>query len=444
MKIMPERLTVGRLMIAIALLALVLGAVLYARDHADVERAMVTADLRSLNQDNPAERRRAANGLGMTAMTNPAPAAARLAAVVLGDPDPEVRQVAAGSLGRVLVAWARGKPAPVAVPGVPGNQARPLGDADDEASAVRALLRALGDPDDNVRHAAVEAFSRLQNGVELAAVLDAESFAVLDRLLLNPESGSDTRKNAVWCLARMVKPTPEGRTRVLVTMKTDPDPGVRALAYRSLVQGWRTAELYPILLDHRRSVTTLDDRSTVSWMLGGLPAPPAEVIPELIDLMKTDPMMAGTVPTLLGKLGRTGRPWLATLAPMAAMELRQASLSERLPAVLAIVRIDPDSPEAQVLLEPLWERARQVPDSDWTPADQALGEFHGSAAALVSILRVGLRDPDPELRFKAVTLLGRIGPPAVAAVADLEAARREHPSETLDRVLFRLRSFQTD
>ena len=444
MRIMPERLTVGRLMIGIALLAVVLAAVLYSRENANVDQAMVTADLRALNQDDPGERRRAAGGLGMMVTTNHAPVAAALAAVVLGDPVAEVRQVAVGSLGQVLVAWARGKSALVAVPGVPGNQAPPLGDADDEASAVRALLRALGDPQAEVRHAAVEAFSRLQNGVQLAAALDAESFAALDRLLTNPESGPDTRTNAVWCLARMVKPTPEGRARALATLETDPAPAVRALAIRALVQGWPAVDLYPVLLAHGRSTTSLEERSTVSWMLGGLPAPPAEVIPELIDLMKTDRTMAETTPTLLGKLGRAGRPWLAALATMAEAELQQADIRAKLPAVLAIIRIDPDSPEAQALLGPLWERARQVLDYDFDAAHLALNEFRGSAAALVPTLRAALRDPDPQVRDKAASLLGRIGPPAVAAIADLEAALREQPSWTLDGVLSRLRPFQTD
>ena len=444
MRIMPERLTVGRLMIGIALLALVLGAVLYARDNADVDRAMVTADLRALRQDDLAERRRAAGGLGMMATTDPASAASSLAVVVLGDPSPEVRQVASGSLGRVLVAWARGKPAPVRVPGTSGSRGPSLGDASDEASAVRTLLRAMSDPQAEVRHAAVEAFSRLQNGVQLTATLDAESFPALDRLLATAESGPDTRKAAVWCLARMVKPTPEGRARVLAILESDPDPATRSLVIRALSQGWPAADLYPIMLAHRRSAPTLEERSTVSSVLGNLPMPPAEVIPELIDLMRTEPIMAQIVPRLLGKLGRTGRPWLATLGTLAWTEVRRPDFWQALPAGWAVVQIDRDSTEAQALLEPLWRQVRQRPDTDLTPPDMLLAEFNGSAAALVPTLRVELRDSNLELRLKAARLLSDIGPPATVALPDLEAARSEHPDREYNDIIARLNRYRSD
>ena len=444
MRIMPERLTVGRLMIGIALLALVLAAFLYSRDNADVDQSLVSADLRALRGDDSNERFRAADRLGITATNHHALSVAALAAVVLGDPDTEVRRVAARSLGKVLIAWAHGKPAPVAVPGVPKNQAPLLGESDDEASAVRALLRTMSDPQAEVRHAAVEAFSRLQNRVQLTAALDAESFPILDRLLANPASESPTRQAAVWCLARMVTPTNKGRTRVLASLASDADPGVRSLAIRALVQGWPAADLYPILLDHRRPTANAEERSTVDEVLGNLPAPPDEVIPELIDLMKTDPIMAFIVPRLLGKLGRTGRPWLATLGPLARTEVQRPDLWQSLPAVWAVIGIDRDSVEAQALLEPLWRQARQRLDTDLTPADQALAKFAGSAAALVPILRAELRDPNRELRLKAARLLGRIGPPAVEAIPDLEVARDEHPNREYNDIIARLNLYRAD
>ena len=444
MRILPERLTVGRLMIAIALLALVLAAALYSRDNADIDRAMVSADLRALRGDDPAERRRAADELGTSRKINPASVAAALAAVVLGDPVAEVRQVGAGSLGKVLIAWAQGKPAPIAVSRVPRNQAPLLGESDDEASAVRALLRAMSDSQAEVRQAAVVALSRLLNEVQLTATLDTESFPVIDGLLGNPVSDATTRQVAVWCLAQMVRPTNKGRARVLASLESDIDPGVRTVAIEALARGWLAADLYPILLARRRSTTSREERAAVDQVLGNLPAPPDEVIPELIDLMKTDPIMVFIVPRLLGKLGRTGRPWLATLGPLASTEVLRSDLWQSLPAVWTVIGIDPDSAEAQALLEPLWRQARQRLDTDLTPADQALAKFAGSAAALVPILRAELRNPNRELRLKAARLLGQIGPPAVVAIPDLEVARSEHPNREYNDIIARLSRYRAD
>jgi HEAT repeat protein len=50
----------------------------------------------------------------------------------------------------------------------------------------------------------------------------------------------------------------------------------------------------------------------------------------------------------------------------------------------------------------------------------------------VPLLRDALRDPDPELRWRAAEALGRIGPGARDAVPDLTAALKD-PDEAVRR-----------
>ena len=434
MLISAGRLTVSRLMALIALLGVALAAGIYWSDHANVEQATVTANLRALAWGDATGRRRAADDLGGSAPASYAPVAAALAAAVLGDSAPEVRQAAVASLGRVLAAWALHKPA--ASPRSTGRVWGPLlGESDAEISAVRAHLRALGDAQPAVRHAAVEAFGHLQNSVRLTDALDAESFGPLDRLIDHPESGPLTRAAAVWSLARMVRPTAAGRTRALARVQGDPDSGVRTAGIQALAQAWPAVELYPLFLARRAAGTTTEERSSASRGMENLPLPPVELMPELLGLMTTDPIMAHVVPQILRNHAGQGRPLLAAIRPAAEAELKQADPQARLPATTALVEIDPDSAEAQAMLDPLWRRVLSQPTDITTQADYLLSFYHSSAAPLIPALRAELHSPDLGIRHKAAGLLWSIGPPAIIALDDLDAANRLEASGPFDQML---------
>ncbi len=442
MRTMPERLTVGRLMIVVALLAVVLAAWMYHRDHADVERAMITADLHSLTSDNGAERLRAVENLSRGVTRDHARIAATLAALVLGDPDPAIRQVAVRSLGQVLIAWDSSQRQPSAPSGSTAGSVPSFGTADIEATAVRSLIRALSDPDAGVQFVALRGFRHLQ--LNLAANLEVEYGQAVDRLLARPDLSPGIRSEAVWALACLRSPTVAGHDRVRAVLEHDPDPEVRQSAIRSLVHAWPASGLYPILLARRQS-SDPDERSEAEAALWQLPAPPPEVVPALIRLLKTDPHLAPTMAQALGKLGRTGIPYLVELQPLAATEFREAATSHRnrLNAVGAIVGIDPDSVEAQAMLAPLWQLAQVHPDNDETPADHVLNLYAASAAALVPTYRAALASPDRGLRHKAARRLIPVGAPAVVAIPDLEAAHAREPDQDFEWALNRLRPFAT-
>ena len=264
-------------MILVAILAVLPAAGIYHRQNSDVDRAMIHADLRALTWGDADARRRAAEDLGEAKSTSYAPIFSALAAATLGDNAPEVRRASVRSLGKVLAAS-------VQPPKWTGAYVRsPLGGSDDEASAIRAMIRALTDVRPEVRRDAVNSFYQLENRVTITPEIDGPAAPALDRLL--GDADPSTRSAAIWALSWLSPPPPSGRDRALALLASDPDLGVRLAAVQALVHGWPAAELYLALLDQWKTAKTKDDRRQILNAMVSLPPLPPEVIPTLLHLI---------------------------------------------------------------------------------------------------------------------------------------------------------------
>lgn len=427
----PRRFTVGRLMVLVGVLAVLLAAGVYYRQNSDVDRAMIHADLRALTWGDADARRRAAEDLGEAKTTSYAPIFSALAGSTLGDGAPEVRRAAVRSLGKVLAAS-------VPPPKWAGTYVRSsLGGSDDEASAVRAMIRALTDAHPEVRRDAVNSFHQLENRITIAPEIDGQAAPALDRLLVDADPA--TRSAAIWALSWLSSPPASGRGRAIALLASDPDPSVRVAAVQALVHGWPAADLYPVLLEQAKTARARDDRGTILYAMLGLPTPPTEVIPTLLDLMKVDEAAAWNVPRILSKIGKLGRPYLGAIREVANRGIDSAQPSLWFNAVEAMATIDPDSPEAQAMLEPLAKVLREPDAGHKFQAERVAMLYKGSAGPLVPTLRAMLKSPDPQDQHLAAQLLADIGKPALEAIDDLEDVDRQSPNSTAAWALRKLK-----
>ena len=427
----PRRLTVGRLMILLAILAVLLAAGVYHRQNSDVDRAMIHADLRALTRGDALARRRAAEDLGEAKPNDYALIFSALAAATLGDVAPEVRRAAVRSLGKVLAAS-------IPPPKWTGAYVRsPLGGSDDEAAAIRAMIRALTDARPEVRRDAVNSFHQLENRVTISPEIDGQAAPTLDRLL--GDADPSTRSSAIWALSWLSFPPPSGRDRAISLLTSDPDLGVRLAAVQALVHGWPAAELYPILLDRWKTAQTRDDRWQILNAMASLPPPPPEVIPNLLHLMETDEVAVWVVPRILSKHGKLGRPYLGAIRAVADRGVDSAQPGLWWDAVEAMASIDPDSPEAQAMLGSLSRVLREPDAGHKFQAERVAMLYKGSAGPLVPTLRAMLKSPVPEDQHLAAHLLANIGQPAVEAIDDLEAFDRQSPNSPAAWALSKLK-----
>jgi HEAT repeat protein len=139
------QVSVARLMVLVAVVAVLCSAWLYHREHADIERSWVSIHLRDLQDDEAVQRRAAAENLNRAEADDVARVVSGLAAAV-GDPDWQVRRAAAESLANVIqrcVANSKGKL------------------IDEIDLAMTALIPALDDTSTEVRIAAMRSVGRL-------------------------------------------------------------------------------------------------------------------------------------------------------------------------------------------------------------------------------------------------------------------------------------------
>jgi HEAT repeat protein len=141
-----------------------------------------------------------------------------------------------------------------------------------------------------------------------------------------------------------------------------------------------------------------------------------DALPALLEALSSgDRILRDSIMVALGKLGEAGRPALPDLTRIARIELADAD--SRCPAIEALRSIDPDSPEAQALIEPL---AALLRDSPWPfQREKAMAQLKGfgrSAAAAVGTLRDAKKNADPDVRWRAIDVLSSIGPSATSAI----------------------------
>ena len=404
-------------MAGIAALAVLLAAGMYRSQNADVDRATISANLWALRRGDVEARRRAAAELSSIKPTDSAPVEAALAEAVVGDGDARVREAAVHTLGWVVNQDRKGQP--------PGMVGRP----DADFTPTRALLRALGDPQPEVRAAAAQSIFSVRDVGLVTPGLTSAIEAKLLRLLEDPDA--TTRANAISTLGWSKPPPIEARDRALALMGRDPEVKVREAAVTALVIGWPSVELYPILLARRAVAPTARERDRIIRILLNTIAPPTEAIPSLVELMETDDTASRWVPGVLAKLGKGARPYLGAIGRVAEQELKNSPVSNY-SAVYALVRVDPTSPEAQAILVPISRRLRDaVDDSERVQFTWLLDRYGSSAASAVPTLREALRSPVAAVRGDAARLLGAIGPPAGSAIGDLEPLSRQDPDSTV-------------
>jgi len=415
MNIGPGRLTVGRLMLAIAALAVLLAAGMYRWQNSDVDQSMTSTNLRAIARGDAPARRQAAIKLAGMKPSNPDPVLAALAGAAVGDAAPEVRQAAVSSLGVVLAASVRARV---------GNSPETTQESEADVLPTRAIIRAMSDPRPEVRCDAVGALGAIPATPKLTS-------AVVPTLLrLFDDADVATRAGAVMHFCWLKEPPIEARGRVVAMMERDPEVKVRVAAIQALVYGWPSAELYPILLSRRNQAPTLAERSMIIRCLADQIPPPPEIIPTLVDLMETDEVAGRFVPWMLAKYGKAARPWLGAIRRVAERQFEEPQLN--IQAAHALVKIDPDSPEARAMLGPLGRRLRDSTDADERGRLAWLLEAYGaSAAPAVPILRETLKSPIADARRIAARLLGRLGPSAQVAVDDLEALSRQDPDASV-------------
>lgn len=426
MQWLRPRFTVRRMMVAVAVAAVVLSAWLYHVENENVSRSLTGIQLRALGESDAAHRRRAVENLSSVDADDLGRVVSALT-VALRDDDWQVRRAAARSLAASIRQRVGARKGAV---------------EEEVDAATRSLIRAFDDPRPEVRLEAVEAVGILHDTITIPPSVpagrsltvtigtkDGRAVAPLVRAMRDPDSR--IRAAAIRSLARAGPPSGAAPDPVLEALEHDPDDRVRAAAVGALASGWPDPDrLYPLFLRRLKEASSLEERSAIGWSLGGLPAPPIESLPALIGALDPDNFALGkNIPAALAKLGPAARPSLPALLRAARRELAAPPGSfPTLWAALAITTIDRHSAEAQSLLEPLVTLLRESPEnSTRQQAAIVLDNYGPASAAAVPSLRKALGSPNLDVRQRAVYLLGHIGPPARAAREDLAALARDDP-----------------
>jgi HEAT repeat len=200
------QVSVARLMVLVAVAAVLCSAWLYHLEYANIERSWVSMHLRDLHHDESLQRRRAAENLARAEADDVARVVSGLAGA-MGDPDWQVRRAAARSLAGVIRSCA-------------ANHKRAL--IDEINLATRALIPALDDPRTEVRIAAMES-------VRTIADICRAFAAALGRS----------------ATGRVVVPEAKQIASALLRAMRDPAAHVRAKALLSLADVGPSAEIDP-------------------------------------------------------------------------------------------------------------------------------------------------------------------------------------------------------
>jgi HEAT repeat protein len=227
------RMTTRRLMVLVAVAAVLCSAWLYRREYANIERSWANIHLRDLHHDEAVQRRWAAENLDQSDADNLARVVAGLAEAV-GDPDWQVRRAAARSLAKVIRRCAaNSKGAPI----------------DEIGLAMRGLVPAIDDPRTEVRIAAMESVGRLgsicrglplTSGRPAAAGVDVPEAKKIAAALLRAmrDPAIHVRAKAVWSLGRVGPSSGIDAGPFKEAAENDPAIEVRTAAGGALNEGW--------------------------------------------------------------------------------------------------------------------------------------------------------------------------------------------------------------
>jgi HEAT repeat protein len=411
----------SRLMIVIAISAVLFAAWLFNRDHRDSQHAWTTSQIVALGDDDAVRRRQAAENLHIVERDDLARTIVVLAGA-LADRDWHVRQAAAQSIAAAI--------------GSSGGFANGALIKQIDLGA-RALIPVCDDPHEKVRINAIQSLGKLydtppiprlsgpaQSGRTATGSEAGRAADTLSRAMLDPSP--HVRAQAVWSFARAGRVCSAAVGPVKDMVESDPDKRVRIAALDALRVGWREDPLlYAFLLGRLKIATDEEEYSHIGWAISALDAPPIESIPALLEALSgADLVRRHSIPIALGKLGPAARSALSALAPLARDEIRDQD--GRCPAIDAIRSIDPNSPEAQALIVPLAILIRDSPSElQRQKAMFQLIRFGPAAPQAVGPLREALKSATPDVKQRAIMVLGHVGTAARIVVADLERLTRD-------------------
>ncbi|HKI35888.1 MAG TPA: HEAT repeat domain-containing protein [Gemmataceae bacterium] len=330
----------------------------------------------ALKSKDATTRRKAANALGLAG----ADAKTAVPALVeaLKDGDPQVRRYAASALAAI------GPPAVAPLlktaEGGADRQVRSLaylalGEVRPaDGDALRGLVRALKDPEKDIRAAAASALARL--GVVAVPPLR--------------QALKDKDASAALALGQIGPPAVNAAIPDLVTALKDDDKELRVAAHHALVRI-------------------------------GAPA-----VPALSAVLRGADLRGWySISVALGKIGPDAR----AAVPALTEGLAHDDKGVRILAANALVKIDPDNAAIKPVLNEavpaLIEVLQQRDGGLRTWAALSLGKIGPDARTSVPALTAALTDADAPVRAAAADALGRVGPRDQAAVVGLVAAQRD-------------------
>jgi HEAT repeat protein len=275
------QIRLSRLMVLVAIAAVVLSAWLYNREYGSDQQAWTSSQILALSDSDAARRRQAAENLYRVERENLSRTVAALAGA-LADPNWQVRRAAARSIATIIRA---------AVASSGRSPDRDLtGDID---LAVRVLIPALRDPRDEVRIEAQQALgtlfetSRSNASAPSVPLTTTETKAALKAVSREMrDSSPQVRAQAVWAFARVGPIAGAINDAVKDLAENDPQQKVRIAALDALRTSWpEDPLLYPLLFRRLKVVSDQEERAHIGWTLGSLAAPRLENLPALTDAL---------------------------------------------------------------------------------------------------------------------------------------------------------------
>jgi HEAT repeat protein len=272
-------------------------------------------------------------------------------------------------------------------------------------ASLEAIRASLKNPDPTVRRTAIK---------DLAAVRWKlpESVGDIVKLAL------DDADPGVRLEALRIAATDPLRVGDVARLLHDKDAHVRLTAARLLVvQGKHESDAYPVLVEVLRDRKAGERQAVLDVLRDKAPVSrPATPVLIAMSLDASDPLRAAAI-DVLGRLDAEQEAVDALL-----LTAHEAEPKARAAALRALGRLDPVSAKVQVALV----KALREPNVDLRLA-AAEGVGKDGIPQLIELLRQG----DERLRDASVRALGRIGPDAWAAGADLQRLAQGDPSERI-------------
>ena len=259
--LVPFRISVARLMVLIALFAVVLSAWLFNRRHSSIERAWVGIQIAALSHADTAKRAEAAENLRVVDRAD-LPLAMPALIGALADPDWQVRRIAAHSLAAAIDRYGAVRT---------GNFGPEI------ELATSALILLFDDSRPEVRIEAIRGVGLLHDtfrpvapgtgpGFVQASIGAQGQRARKSLLRIIKDAAPELRAEAFGTLARLERLS-GGNSALFKDYAThDPSLIVRIAAIRALVHDWpEDAESYPLLLARLKVATDPDEHAEIAW-----------------------------------------------------------------------------------------------------------------------------------------------------------------------------------